>query len=387
MRRTDLGNYVSVTTRTERARAFIPRTLPPVPPIEWTVELRDRFDKAALALGRLDALPSLLPEISLLIPLQMMKEAMLSSKSDGEGAGFAEVFLSHLEDGGNAVNPEIQGIERLYRAYRFFWDEIPLIERVDSQFLSKICGMLAGGESTSAWRRGMNRISVTQHGNASFIPPPPEHIAGCMDGLDLFLFDKPRPNPFLVKSALAQAQLELIQPFDTGNSRLARMVMPMILRECRTLSEPILCSSFHFHADPRDYFEALNNVRNFGEWEEWLGYFAGAVRVSADHSFESLRQLVDLVRKDSDSVIGLGRPAESALKIFFAMVTQPVVTSNWLVERTGLTPATVNKSLVHLQELRIASETTSRRRNRIFCYRALLESACSGTALQAMKLD
>ena len=385
MRRPEFGNYVAVATRTERARAFIPGPLPPAPPIEWTSELRDGFDRASLALGRLDALPRLLPEISLLIPLQIAKEAALSSTSDGEGAGLGEILFLNLDNGVNAENSGIYPVFRLYKALEWLWDELGRTGLVDSDFLKRFYARISGFSEN--YREGTSRLSVTQVGNASFIPPPPEFISSGMTDLDRFLRDSRRPASFLVKAALVQAQIEMLQPFETGNSRIARTVLTMILRESGTASEPILCPSFHFSLHRREYYEHLNKLRNLGEWEEWFTFFAWSVERSAEHSFESLRNMVELTRQDADSVIALGRPAESALKVFFAMVSQPVVTSNWLVARTGLTPATVNKSLVHLSDLGVAMEITSRRRDRVFCYRGLLEETCRETGLRPIRLD
>ncbi len=49
---------------------------------------------------------------------------------------------------------------------------------------------------------------------------------------------------------------------------------------------------------------------------------------------------------------------------------QPITTANSLVTTTGLTPATVNKTLVHLERLKIVKELTSRQRGRVFGYSA-----------------
>jgi Fic family protein len=51
------------------------------------------------------------------------------------------------------------------------------------------------------------------------------------------------------------------------------------------------------------------------------------------------------------------------------------------VEQTGITPATVNKSLENLQRLGIVRELTSRKRNRIFSYKRYLEIMNQGTEL------
>jgi Fic family protein len=46
----------------------------------------------------------------------------------------------------------------------------------------------------------------------------------------------------------------------------------------------------------------------------------------------------------------------------------PIATSGSLVEKTGITPATVNKALGHLEQLGIVRELTAQRRSRLFSY-------------------
>ena len=55
MKRELQGRYVTISTVGEKAQAFVPAPLPPRPAIEWTAELRSKFDQALLALGRLDS--------------------------------------------------------------------------------------------------------------------------------------------------------------------------------------------------------------------------------------------------------------------------------------------------------------------------------------------
>jgi len=54
------------------------------------------------------------------------------------------------------------------------------------------------------------------------------------------------------------------------------------------------------------------------------------------------------VEKDREKISGLGRAAASGLQVHHALLERPIATSGSLVEKTGLTPATVNKALVHL---------------------------------------
>ncbi len=67
MRRDLQGRYVTISTVGEKVQAFIPAPLPPSPSIDWTPELRKKFDEALLALGRLDSVSTLLPDTSLFL--------------------------------------------------------------------------------------------------------------------------------------------------------------------------------------------------------------------------------------------------------------------------------------------------------------------------------
>jgi Fic family protein len=56
-------------------------------------------------------------------------------------------------------------------------------------------------------------------------------------------------------------------------------------------------------------------------------------------------------------------------------------TSGSLVEKTGITPATVNKALGHLEQLGIIKELTAQKRNRLFSYAGYIELMSRGTEL------
>ena len=103
--------------------------------------------------------------------------------------------------------------------------------------------------------------------------------------------------------------------------------------------------------------------------------------MTATQAVDTARQLVDLGNEDRDRISGLGRAAASALRVHRALMGRPITASNWLVEKTGITPATVNKSLEHLERLGIVRELTSRKRNRVFSYARYLEIMNQGTEL------
>ena len=386
MKRELQGHYVTISTVGEEARAFVPAPLPPKPPIEWTPELRSKFDQALLALGRLDSISTFLPDISLFLYMYVRKEAVLSSMIEGTQSSLSDLLLFELDmepgvqmddvrEVSNYVAALDHGLKRLAEGFPL---SLRLIKEMHSILLAKGRG---SNQTPGEFRRTQNWIGGTRPGNAAFVPPPAEQVIDCMGKLELFLHDRPEPTPALLKAALAHVQFEAIHPFLDGNGRLGRLLITLLLYEQKMLREPMLYLSLYFKTHRRYYYELLNNVRLTGDWEVWLDFFAEAVIVTATQAVETTQQLVDLANKDRDKISSLGRAAPSALRIHRTLMERPITTSGWLVEKTGITPATVNKCLVHLERLGIVRELTSRKRNRLFSYTKYVEIMNQGTEL------
>jgi Fic family protein len=105
------------------------------------------------------------------------------------------------------------------------------------------------------------------------------------------------------------------------------------------------------------------------------------VIVTATQAVETAQQLLDLSNKDNQKISTLGRAAASTLEVHRTLMAHPIATSGWVVEKTGITPATVNKSLNHLVELGIVRELTAKKRNRLFSYSGYIEILNRGTEL------
>jgi Fic family protein len=387
MKRELQGHYVTISTVGEEARAFVPAPLPPKPPIEWTPELRGKFDQALLALGRLDSISTFLPDISLFLYMYVRKEAVLSSMIEGTQSSLSDLLLFELDMEPGVPMGDVQEVSNyvaalghgLARLRKGFPLSMRLIKEMHAILLAKGRGR---NQTPGEFRRTQNWIGGTRPGNAAFVPPPAEQVMECMGKLELFLHDQPEPTPALLKAALAHVQFETIHPFLDGNGRLGRLLITLLLCEQKVLREPMLYLSLYFKTHRRYYYELLNNVRLTGDWEAWLDFFAEAVIVTAIQAVETARQLVGLANKDRAEISSLGRAAPSALQIHRAMMERPITTAGWLVKKTGITPATVNKALTHLERLGIVRELTSRKRNRLFSYTGYVKIMNRGTELR-----
>ena len=386
MKRELQGRYVIISTVGEKAQAFVPAPLPPRPPIDWTPELRSKFDQALLALGRLDSVSTLLPDTSLFLYMYVRKEAVLSSMIEGTQSSLSDLLLFELDQKPGVPLDDVREVSNYVAALdhglRLLEEGLPLSLRLFREIHDVLLTKGRGSNQTPGeFRRSQNWIGGTRPGNAAFVPPPAEEVLECMSKLELFLHDQPEPTPVLLKAALAHVQFETIHPFLDGNGRLGRLLIALLLCEQKVLREPMLYLSLYFKTHRQYYYELLNNVRMTGNWEAWLDFFAEAVIVTATQAVETAQQLLDLSNQDRDKISGLGRAAASTLQVHRALMEHPIATSGSLVEKTGITPATVNKALGHLEQLGIVKELTAQKRNRLFSYAGYIEIMSRGTEL------
>ena len=386
MKRKLQGSYKTISTVGEKVQAFIPAPLPPSPSIKWSSELREKFDQALLALGRLDSVSVLLPDTSLFLYMYVRKEAVLSSMIEGTQSSLSDLLLFEFEHQPGVPLDDVQEVSNYVAALNYglsrLNDDFPLSLRLLKEIHSVLLSKGRGKEYTPGeFRKSQNWIGGSRPGTAEFVPPPPDHVQECMGTLELFLHDLPEKTPILVKAALAHVQFETIHPFLDGNGRLGRLLITLLLCSQKILKEPMLYLSLYFKTHRKRYYQLLNNVRLTGDWESWLDFFADAVTETATQAVETAQQLMKLSASDGEKINALKRISGSAHLIHKAMLERPIASPNWIQEKTQLAPATVNACLRELEKINILQEITGQKRNRLYSYANYISIMNQGTEL------
>lgn len=116
MKRDLQGRYVTISTVGEKVQAFVPEALPPSPPIEFSSELREKFDQALLTLGRLDSVSVLLPDTSLFLYMYVRKEAVLSSMIEGTRSSLSDLLMFECEQQPGVPIDDVQEVSNYVSA-------------------------------------------------------------------------------------------------------------------------------------------------------------------------------------------------------------------------------------------------------------------------------
>jgi hypothetical protein len=102
------GNYVMTAVTGARVRAFVPA---PLPPEDLSLDgLHLPLERANRAIGRLDAIASLLPDARFLLYLFVCKEALVSSQIEGTQSSLADLLLFESKAATNVPKEDVEEV-------------------------------------------------------------------------------------------------------------------------------------------------------------------------------------------------------------------------------------------------------------------------------------
>lgn len=366
------GRYVR---QPNQYAAFIPAPLPPDPPLAWDDELQYLLSKADRALGRLDGSIQTLPDPDLFVMMYVRKEAVLSSQIEGTQSSLNDLLELEASiadarrpaDVGEVVN-YVRAMNYGLRRLRELPISTRLIREIHSELLQGVRGRhLDPGEirRTQNWI-GAQGCTINE---AIFVPPPPQEVEDHLSALERFIHSNVNIPP-LIKIGLIHAQFETIHPFLDGNGRVGRLLITFLLCQNEILIRPVLYLSYYFKRHRSRYYDLLQNVRDKGEWEDWIKFFLEGVATVSLEATATARAIVELRESHRQTIIdNFGRAAGNALRVLESLYKTPFTTTTSVQKLLKITfppaAALINKMVSHS----ILVEVTGQDRYRVYQYR------------------
>ena len=383
MDRGEIGSYEITSTGGEQVHAFVPVPLPPTPPLALD-SLQQTFELATLALGKLEGVAALLPNLTLFHHAYVRKEAVLSSQIEGTQSSFSDHLLYELEDIPGSLLDDVVEVSNYVAALghglHLLKRGIPLCNRLICEIHGVLLQRGRGSNKTPGeFRRSQNWIGGTRPGNAVFVPPPYTAVPDCMADLERFLNAEDDGLPVLVRAGLAHVQFETIHPFLDGNGRVGRLLIVLLLCQSRVLQEPLLYLSLYFKQHRSTYYDLLSHVRCTGDWEAWLTFFLEGVQVTAEDAVDTAHRLLDVFASHRTVIEQSGRRAGSALRVYEVLKERPILSLSEACKRTTLSFPAVSRAMNLLVEKGVALEVPVKRRGRLFAYNQYLSILNEGT--------
>lgn len=253
--------------------------------------------------GRLRSLVN--PRV-LLSPLTT-QEAVMSSRIEGTQATMAEVL--EFEAGQYYEEREQRDIQEVIN-YRSAMDlgareiaDRPLrLTMIRNLHRSLMTGVRGQEKTPGEFRREQNWLGPRncQIEDATFVPPTPLRLRDSLDHFERYLeyedFDP------IAQAGIAHAQFELLHPFNDGNGRVGRLLIPLFLARTGRLHAPMFYISAYLEQHRDEYYERLQAISAHRNWLEWLTFFLKAIIHQANLNTDRVDQIQALHNRMMDEV-------------------------------------------------------------------------------------
>ena len=365
-------------------KAFIPKPLPPDPPIKYDSELQSLLSEADRALARLDGIVTVLPNPEFFIAMYVKKEALLSSQIEGTQASLEGILEFEADLTPKDDVKEIKEVINYIKALNY--GMIKLKKSAISLRLLKdihkvlIKGTRGSGKALGEFRRSQNWIGLSGASllEAIFVPPPPDKVLSAMKDLEKFFYKHDQIPP-LVKTSLIHAQFETIHPFRDGNGRIGRLLITFYLFSKGILSRPLLYLSFYLKKNREQYYNLLMKVRLKGAWENWIKFFLKGIREISDEAGATARKIITLKEYLITKLYENSISSIYAVKLIDLLFKTPIIDVGNITKKLKVSKDTGSQLVNKFEKIGILKELTGKQRYKKYLFTDYVNIIAKGT--------
>ena len=334
--------------------------------------LHQQLEKASHALGTLNSMAKLVPNIDLFINCISFPEATSSSRIEGTQTTIGDSFKKekHIPIEKRDDWQEVQlYIKALNQAVARL-GQLPIANRLIRETHAILMSSRRGAnKAPGEYRKSQNWIGGNSLQTAVFVPPRHLHIADLMADLEKFLNDKEHPLPELVRIGIAHYQFEAIHPFLDGNGRVGRMLIVLFLLANRLLDKPLLYISVFFEKHRQIYYDKLTRVHRHNDLAGWLLFFLEGIEQVALFSSDTLQQTLDLKSRLEKKIRAeTGNRARNNLRLLDYAFASPSLEIADIANHLQVVYTTASNTAKDLERLQILQKVSVGKRNKLLLF-------------------
>jgi len=339
-----------------KAKPYIPGKFPPKdlklePFIKKIVEANRGI---ALFDGILQGLPN--PDI-LLAPLTT-NEAVLSSRIEGTQATFEDVLQEEAgitpKNISDSLKSDIIEVLNYKKALIYGTEEVKnrplslsLMKELHKILLTGVRGRF---RLLGEFRKTQNWIgtSGTPIEKARYIPPDPIILPEHLEYWEDFLKTNDYPDK-IVQLGLLHAQFEILHPFEDGNGRVGRLIIPLLLYWKGLISRPSFYLSEYLERNRDEYYDRLLMITKNNDWSGWVDFFLTTVIQQANINIDKAQKLLNLYSEMKDKFIQATK-SQYAILALDAFFRQPIITTTKFKEAIGAPKKSSSNEILKMLE-------------------------------------
>lgn len=336
-------------------------------------DLLKSLQEASMAIGEYKGYLMSTINPSLLISPLIANEAVESSKLEGTHATLEDLFNYDADQTTAANRDEIKEVANYRRALFYAMDNIsvfgsednkmPLCTRVIKEMHSILLDNVRGSSKRPGEFKRQQNYIVSADG-VVFTPLPANLVNEYMSNLENYIHFEDFNT--LLQIAIIHCQFEMIHPFEDGNGRIGRLLIPLFLYYRDVLPLPTFYMSNYFSSNRQLYLESLNSVSTTGEWNRWFKYFLNGIRFSAKESTIKAVKINDLYDQYKELIINQINSSHGIQLLDF-IFQHPYFTAKSLIDKTGIPRRTAYLLLNKLCNLHVLSNNGKKRNTLYLC--------------------
>lgn len=339
------------------------------------------LSEALVSLTRYDTMLRGLQNSELLLAPLRARDAVVSSRMEGTISTLEEVLRLEAEAENDELSPSARTdtlevalhARALQQAEKSLRDGYPITEHLIRTAHRMMLSHGRGAEKRPGeYKDNQNYIGDRRRRRIEFVPISPMDLPGAMRLLIDYIRDDRTPP--LLRAAVAHAEFEALHPFDDGNGRVGRMLIPLMLWQYGTLSAPHFFVADYFEAHKEEYIERLRKVSSESDWTGWSVFFLSALKSRADDNIDLVGRIEALYEQTRLRLRDLlrSRWSTDALNYIFA---KPIFRNNRFTREVGIPKQTANNftnAMLEAGILRIVVPASGRAPG-IYAFPALLD--------------
>lgn len=346
---------------------------------EWSWEdprINVLLENATRALGELNAYTRIVPDVDLFIQMHIRKEANTSSRIEGTQTKIEEDVLGadeiapekrddwqEVQNYVDAMNNAVASLSTLPLSLRLLRDTHGIL----------LTGTRGEDKTPGEFRRSQNWIGGSSPADAAFVPPHYDDMPDLLTDMEAFWHNGKVQVPHLIRVAISHYQFETIHPFQDGNGRIGRLLIPLYLINNGLLDKPSLYLSAFFEKHRDAYYDALTRVRTSNDIAHWIRFFLKAMVDTAQNGKETFEEILALRQELDTAVFTLGRRAENAQRLIRHLYSDPVISVSGAEALLGISNNPARELISELERIGVLKESTGYKRNRLFVFNRYLD--------------
>ncbi len=269
-------------------------------PLKLDIETKAVLRRASLAhrkLAELKGVALTIPNENILINTLILQEAKDSSAVENIVTTHDELYRANLDIHYHAISSATKEVLNYAEALKRGFEVVRKNKILTNNHIRSIQEVLE--KNKAGFRTAPGTTLKNRKGDIVYTPPQDKaEILRLMSNLENYINkDELSDLDPLVKMAVIHHQFESIHPFYDGNGRTGRILNILYLVIKELLDIPILYLSRYFIMYKADYYRLLQQVRDTGDWENWILFVLKGIEETAGQTIELVKEIGKLMQE------------------------------------------------------------------------------------------